>query len=218
MKTQFFLLLFVLATATVSKAQQLTLGDISGQWTGPIQFAFIVILTDQGPGLICRDQLTPACRNELPPGQEIFTITNTSIEFDFRQFVGSTTQQIAAERYPVCAESGIYPLETITPIPASEVVHYDSLTGSVTFTDPRRPNDINCIFLSVLQSAGAPRIRIQYLLRSEGPLDVALQQGPSFVCLNANGFCQIERTADGFSSDVFVEFEVTCTQGACLTL
>jgi len=128
MKCGISVLFALLFLAAVSQGQ-VSVGNLEGTWTGPIDLSFLLVLTEQGVDSICRSSLTPECEKSLPPGAERVVIENGTISISFITLVGLNTTEQAAELFPACAESGVFPFETVTSLPPSEIRSYDPTTG-----------------------------------------------------------------------------------------
>eukprot|EP00210_Caulerpa_lentillifera_P004837 g4618.t1 len=207
------LFLGVVSQATVS------LDDLEGIWTGPVDLSFLLVLTDTGVDSICRSSLTPECEESLPQGTERFAIVNGTIAISFITLVGVDTKEKAAKLFPECAKSGVFPFQTVTPLPPAEIQSYDPNTGHLTFIDSRRPDDINCVIIRLKEGKRSKpsTISIRYVIASLGSLSKIVEVGPSFRCIIANDLCINQMNDDGeLASFTSVEFELPCKEGDCL--
>lgn len=217
MKTGFAI--WILIAITVVAAQvPIPNEQLRGEWRGPLDFPTLLTLTDQGVDSICRSELPPECAAQLPPGEETVVITENTIAFTFTTLVGVRTQEQSAEMFPACAAAGIYPFETITPLPPATIEAYVPSIGSLTFTDPRRPNDPNCVFITRQEGGQGPSINLRYVLSSFGrTLNEVVDVGPSLRCTLNNGLCTSEVDESGvLTAFTFVEFTIPCVAGDCL--
>jgi len=217
MKTEGGVLFLALLTAVVA---QLPIQNerIRGEWVGPYVFPTILALGDNGIDSLCRSSLPPACQAEIPGGEERVVITATTISISYTTLVGVRTRERAAELFPACAAAGIYPFETITPLPPAPIEAYVPSIGSVTFTDPRRTNDPNCAFVTREDNGNEKRIRVRYLLSStDASVANNAEVGPRLGCSASNGQCVSEVGDDGvLRAIVNINFVVSCVGGACL--
>eukprot|EP00210_Caulerpa_lentillifera_P004838 g4619.t1 len=210
--------LAVLAAAAVAQIP-IQNEDIRGEWSGPYDFPTLLTFANGG-GIdsICRSTLPPACEAQLPSGTETVVITNNTISLSFTTLVGVTTPELSAQRLPACAAAGIFPVQTITPLPPAQILAYDPFIGSVTFVDPRRLNDPNCVFVSRVDVGGQRRIRVQYLLTSTGmSLNQNVATGPRLGCSAGQGQCVSQVDDDEvLSAIVNIDFTIPCVSGDCL--
>jgi len=218
MRSGFTVLAFVVLFGGISQAT-VSLDDLEGIWTGPIDLSFLLVLTDKGVDSFCRSSLTPECEASLPPGTERIAIENGTFAISFTTLLGVDTKEKAAALFPKCAESGVYPFQTLTPLPPSPIQSYDPNTGHLTFIDSRRPDDLNCVMVRLKEGKrGNPStIRVQYVIASLGTLDRIVEIGPSFRCIIAHDLC-INQLDDAGTLTCFtsVEFELPCRKGACV--
>eukprot|EP00210_Caulerpa_lentillifera_P004836 g4617.t1 len=214
----FGVLVAVLCLSAVSQAT-VSLDDLEGVWTGPVDLSFLLVLTDTGVDSICRSSLTPECEESLPQGTERFAIVNGTIAISFITLVGVDTKEKAAKLFPECAKSGVFPFQTVTPLPPAEIQSYDPNTGHLTFIDSRRPDDINCVIIRLKEGKRGKQstISIRYVIASLGTLNKIVEVGPSFRCIIANDLCINQMNDDGeLASFTSVEFELPCGEGDCL--
>lgn len=218
MNRVFTVLTSVLLFGAISQAT-VSLDDLEGIWTGPIDLSFLLVLTDRGVDSFCRSSLTPECEASLPHGTERFAIVNGTIAISFITLIGVDTQEKAAALFPACAESGVYPFQTVTPLPPAKILSYDPNTGHLTFVDSRRPDDVNCVIIRLNEGKrGNPStISVKYVIASIGTLNRIVEIGPSFRCIVANDLCISQLADDGqLTSFISVEFELPCGEGDCL--
>jgi len=211
-------ILFLVAITVVAAQVPIPNQQLRGEWSGPLDFPTLLTLTDRGVDSICRSELPPECEGQLPPGEETVVITENTIAFTFTTLVGVRTQEQSAELFPACAAAGIYPLETITPLPPAQIEVYESAIGSLTFTDPRRPNDPNCVFITRQEGGQSPSINLRYVLSSFGrTLNEVVEVGPSLRCALNQGLCTSEVDESGvLTAFAFVEFTIPCVAGDCM--
>lgn len=202
----------------VSSAAPVSVEDLEGVWRGSIDLPFLLVLNEYGVASACRSDLTKECLDELPPGIEEIIIQNNTFSLNFTQFVGVNTMEKAAELFPACARSGVYPFETITPLPPAGIAHYDHYKGGLYFVDDRRPDDVNCVFVRLQKYGKVPEIKLEYIITSEGPLDEVVRLGPSFRCQRPVGLCIAEQTPEKIYNKMYVRFRVPCAEGACLKI
>lgn len=205
--------------AMTSEAQD-TINDFQGTWTTGIDLPFLLTLTEAGVDNVCRVDLPPECEQEIPQGTETVVVEGNTISISFITLEGVNTTEQAAAMFPNCAAAGIFPFETVTPLPLAEIQSYDPSTGHLTFIDSRRPDDLNCVVLTLneMQKGEAvPSIHVEYMLSSVGTLDRIVEIGPSFRCTVSNDVCISEFNAEReLTAYIHVEFELPCGMGACM--
>lgn len=144
------------------------------------------------------------------------TVNGSTISFNVAVREEVLTLEDSAALFPACAEAGITLPRRETAIPPMEIRSYDSATGHLTFFDPRRPEDINCMIVTVLDGAVAPRLNVQALLTTVG-VDSNDPTLTPFRCVAFNDLCVISTTAGGSITVLFdLQFNIPCTGGACM--
>lgn len=219
MKAGLFVCVVVGVMVTLSVAET-TIEDLQGEYMGQISFPTIIALNAEGNFTnYCLSEFSEACLAEVPEGVMRVVVQNESISFSFVRSVGINTPEKSFEAYPSCVAGGIFPIETVIPLPLAPIQSYDPSTGHLTFIDARRPDNLNCAIVTLEENKGTvPSISAKYILSVEGVPELeALALGPNFRCLAYNDLCIAETTINGdFVSLVDLDFEVPCVSGACM--
>lgn len=210
----------VFAFAVVVAQEKVTYNDFSGVWRSYIDISNINILTPEGPGVVCRDELSPECEAELTPIEDTYTFNGTTLALEARDRIGITTIEQSAAAHPECAKDGIYPVERIFVIPQSQIIFYNQKTESLYFIDPRRPDDINCLVARYrIAVNGLPYIEINHGETFQGSAQDVLEFGTSYRCELPPQPCLVEISETGeLNLALQMTFNLTCIDGDCINI
>lgn len=211
------LLLSILALTVVVANAQVTLREFSGVWKSDFEISHVNVLTPDGASLICRDTLTPECEAEISLTEDIFTFNESTLAIEVRDRVGITTMEESAAVHPECAKDGIYPFERVIFIPQSEIVNYDYETDRMSYINPNRPHDLNCILARYRAGETGPYIEVTHTEFFQGAAPDVISVGASFRCYDLPQSCFV-RINDGGEIALALQFSfnLTCIDGDCL--
>lgn len=213
-------LLAVFAFTLVVAQDKVTLKDFSGVWKSTFDISNVNILTPQGPGVVCRDELSPECEEEISLTEDTYIFNGTTLAIEVRERIGITTVEEAAAVHPECAEDGLYPVERVIMIPQSQIIFYNQKTDRIYFIDPRRPDDINCLGARYrIGEDGRPYIDINHSEFFQGTAPDVFARGFSFRCGTLPQSCSVDASDDGELDMAFQNtLTLTCVDGDCLNV
>jgi len=217
MKTGLAFHIVVGVLVALSNAQR-SVQDLEGVYSGDAIFPAIFVGTEDGRFTnFCLDEFPAACRREVGPVNETVTINATTIAFSLIQSEGIRTINESKKAYPSCVPTGRYPVELFMPLPPAEIQSFDPTTGHLTFIDPRRPDDLNCVIAQTEEGPKGKSLRIKFLVVSTTPENITVAEGPSLRCVVYNNFCIAETSIRGtFLSVGDVDYSLPCVSGACM--
>lgn len=216
MKTEVPFYVVVLFVASLCNAKS-PITELQGEWSGPFTAPDVVAFNNGSFALLCRDLLPPDCAAEIPPTNMKIVISESTIAISAETAQGATTPELAVSMFPACAAAGILPVEAAAAYPPAKIQSYDPTTGHLTFIDPRRPDDLNCLIVGAQQGDKVPSLAARSLGMFTGNLSTVIEVGLSFRCVVANELCVLEQNAEGGLVELLdLDFAVPCTGGACM--
>eukprot|EP00210_Caulerpa_lentillifera_P006532 g6238.t1 len=207
----------VFALVGILAQGETTVKDFTGVWQSRFQSFSLNFFTDDGQGTLCRDTLSPECRDEITPIEETYTFNGTALAFMLRNRIGVTTRAESALLHPSCADDGVFPAERTFDIPETQNVLYDAEAGRMHFIDPRNPDIVNCVPMKIVAGENAPYLEVTHTV---SVLFVVGQPVPivQFLCDPFPLPCLIEVNDNGnVKVEADVSINMTCIAGDCLT-
>eukprot|EP00210_Caulerpa_lentillifera_P006533 g6239.t1 len=162
--------------------------------------------------------LSKECVAQLRLAENTYTINGTTLSLEVRIMIDINTREQSAKVTPACAKNGIYPIETRSAIPVSQIVSYDSKAEKIFYIDLRRPDDINCLPAKYrIGEKGPPYIEMSHTVIYKGPLLDSVARGALFRCETLPETCRMEIDDKGGLDAAYQEmFILTCIAGNCL--
>lgn len=146
MKRAIAILLNGMLVATLTIAQ-VSIKDLEGTRTRPIDLSFLLVLMERGIDSIGHSAMTRDCTALSSPGTKRIAIENGSISISYITLVGVNTIEKSIALFTRCAALGVFLLETITPLPLAGIYFYVLITVHLTFIDAIQLDDLKCVIL-----------------------------------------------------------------------